>query len=90
MKKDANQKNTGITTAIDPSVIELVKKDRSSSFAVWNPENAGDLSVFENETEFAKKIKPNIILLGMNMGNDAKKVAQPFANFHSSEPNHND
>lgn len=76
---------------IDKSKFEKIKKEYGhyASWAIWSEEgrkpkdNVGDLSIFKtkNINSLIKKLKPNIILVGLNI---SRKTEYSFGNFHDS------
>jgi len=77
---------------IDQTKFEFIKKNygQYASWAIWAEagvkpkDNVGDLSVFDikKNTKLFQQLKPNIILVGLNISRGAMDV--PLANFHDA------
>ena len=85
---------------MDIRQFESIKKKHGSyaSWAVWadateKPKsNMGDMSIFDLSSNPAllQVLKPNVIMVGLNIASFSRLLPEPFRNFHDPHPSAND
>ncbi len=87
-----------ISHMVNQKKFESIKKDHGgyASWAIWADEgerpkdNVGDLSIFDigNYASFIQHLKPNIILVGLNIS--SRPIEGALGNFHDARPQSQD
>ncbi|MBS1955269.1 MAG: hypothetical protein JST89_13875 [Cyanobacteria bacterium SZAS-4] len=80
---------------LQPETFDRIKQKHGhyASWAIWADEgvrikdNVGDLSIFDDTPALLPQLKPNVVLVGLNI---SRTLLDSFGNFHDSRPQSQD